>query len=31
MKGVEVLLEKIKADPLPWPQHQPFPVDRPGK
>jgi tricorn protease len=31
MKGVEVLLEKIKADPLPWPQHEPFPVDRPGK
>ena len=28
MKGVEVLLEQIKADPRPWPEHQPFPVDR---
>lgn len=26
MKGVEVLLEKIKQDPRPWPKHKPFPV-----
>jgi len=25
MKGVEVLLKKIKEDPRPWPQHEPFP------
>jgi tricorn protease len=28
MKGIEVLLEKIKEDPLPWPKHPPFTVDR---
>lgn len=28
MKGLEVLLEKIKAEPRPWPQHEPIPVDR---
>ena len=27
MKGVEVLLKKIKEDPRPWPEHKPFPVD----
>jgi tricorn protease len=27
MKGVEVLLKKIKEDPRPWPEHGPFPVD----
>jgi len=25
MKGVEVLLNKIKEDPRPWPEHGPFP------
>ena len=25
MKGVEVLLKKIKEDPRPWPEHEPFP------
>ncbi len=25
MKGVEVLIKKIKEDPRPWPQHEPFP------
>jgi len=25
MKAVEVLMEKIKEDPKPWPEHQPFP------
>jgi len=28
MKGIEVLLEKIKEDPRPWPEHEPYPVDR---
>lgn len=27
MKVVEVLLKKIKEDPRPWPQHEPFPED----
>jgi tricorn protease len=27
MKGVEVLLKKIKEDPRPWPEHEPFPDD----
>jgi tricorn protease len=25
MKGVEILLKEIKEDPLPWPEHEPFP------
>lgn len=28
MKGVEVLLEKIKEDPRPWPEHKTFPVQK---
>ncbi len=28
MKGIEVLLEQIKADPLKWPKHEAIPVDR---
>ncbi len=28
MKAVEYLLERIKEDPRPWPEHEPFPVDR---
>ena len=28
MKGIEVLMEKIKKDFKPWPKHEPFPVDR---
>jgi len=28
MKGIEVLLEKIKQSPRPWPKHQKFPVDK---
>ena len=28
MKGIEVLMEKIKKDLKPWPKHEPFPVDR---
>ncbi len=28
MKGIEVLLEKIKHEPREWPQHEAFPVDR---
>ncbi len=28
MKGVEELLKEIKADPRPWPRHQPYPKDR---
>ncbi len=28
MKAIEVLKEKIANDPRPWPQHEPFPVDR---
>jgi len=26
MKAVEVLLEQIKTDPQPWPQHEATPV-----
>jgi len=28
MKGIEVLLQKIKEDPRPWPVHEPFTEDR---
>jgi len=28
MKGVEVLLQKIKEDPKPWPEHEAFPEDK---
>jgi tricorn protease len=28
MKGIEVLLEKIKTEPRPWPKHEAIPVDR---
>jgi len=28
MKGIELLLKKIKEDPRPWPQHQPIPQDK---
>lgn len=28
MKGIEVLIKKIKEDPMPWPKHEAFPVDR---
>ena len=28
MKGIEVLLKKIKEDPRPWPKHKPFPVQK---
>ncbi len=28
MKGIEVLLRRIKEDPRPWPAHEPFKVDR---
>ena len=28
MKGIEVLLKKIKEDPRPWPKHEAFPIDR---
>lgn len=28
MKAIEVLMEKIKEDPRPWPKHPPFEVDR---
>jgi tricorn protease len=28
MKGIEVLMEEIRKDPLPWPEHEAFPVDR---
>ncbi len=28
MKAVEVLMKEIKADPRPWPKHEPFPVDK---
>ena len=27
-KAIEVLLRKIEEEPRPWPQHEPFPVDR---
>ena len=28
MKGIEVLLDKIKEDPRPWPKHEPIESDR---
>jgi hypothetical protein len=28
MKALEVLMQKIKQDPRPWPQHEPFPLDK---
>jgi tricorn protease len=28
MKAIEVLMDKIKEDPRPWPKHPPFEVDR---
>jgi len=28
MKAIEVLLEKIEEEPRPWPEHEPFPIDR---
>ncbi|MBP2680633.1 MAG: tricorn protease, partial [Candidatus Krumholzibacteriota bacterium] len=28
MKGIEVLLQKIKEDPRPWPVHEPYKADR---
>ncbi len=28
MKGIEVLLKQIKEDPLVWPKHEPFQIDR---
>jgi tricorn protease len=28
MKAIEVLMEKIKEDPRPWPEHEPFTADR---
>jgi len=28
MKGVEVLLKKIKEEPIQWPEHGPFPEDK---
>lgn len=28
MKAIEILKQKIKEDPRPWPQHEPFPVDQ---
>ena len=28
MKGIEVLQQKIKEDPRPWPKHESFPIDR---
>lgn len=28
MKGIEILLQKIKEEPRPWPEHEPFEVDR---
>jgi tricorn protease len=28
MKAIEVLMQKIKEDPKPWPKHESFPVDR---
>jgi len=26
--AIEYLMKKIQDDPLPWPQHEPFPVDK---
>jgi tricorn protease len=28
MKALEILMQKIKQDPRPWPQHEPFPEDK---
>lgn len=28
MKGIEILLKKIKEDPRPWPKRKPIPVDK---
>jgi tricorn protease len=28
VRGIEYLLRKIEEDPRPWPEHEPFPVDR---
>jgi tricorn protease len=28
LKAVEILLQKIKEDPRPWPKHEPFPLDK---
>ena len=28
MKAIEVLKEMIRKDPRPWPEHEPYPVDR---
>ena len=28
MRGIEVLMKKIKEDPRPWPKHESFPVDK---
>jgi len=28
MKGIEVLMKKIEEDPLPWPKHEPFKLDK---
>jgi len=28
MKGVEVLMKKIEEEPITWPEHGPFPVDK---
>ena len=28
MKGIEVLMKKIKEDPRPWPKHESFPVQK---
>jgi tricorn protease len=28
MKGLEILMKKIEEEPITWPVHEPFPVDR---
>jgi len=28
MKAIEYLMEQIRQDPRPWPEHEPYPVDR---
>jgi tricorn protease len=28
MKAIEVLMKEIERDPLPWPEHEPFRIDR---
>jgi tricorn protease len=28
VKAIEVLLQKIEAEPVSWPRHEPFPVDK---